>query len=152
VNTYFIARATRQAGVKVALSGIGGDELFAGYPYFRLVARLERSWSRGLARLAHLALRHLSPHGTRTTKLGAILANNGSRVANYAVCRRVLAPERGRALSARPGHELPEPLPAGLRAELATAVADLDAVNAQSLLELSLYLANMLLRDTDQMS
>lgn len=32
-NSYFVSRATAQ-GVKVALSGTGGDELFAGYPWF----------------------------------------------------------------------------------------------------------------------
>jgi asparagine synthase (glutamine-hydrolysing) len=150
VNTYFISRATRQAGVKVALSGIGGDELFAGYSYFRLAARLEQGWARPLARLAHGLLRRLSPHSTRTTKLGDMLAYGGSRVARYAVCRRVLDRRRGRALFPRAGSA--EPLPAALQHELETAVAGLDAVNCHSLLELSLYLPNMLLRDLDQMS
>jgi asparagine synthase (glutamine-hydrolysing) len=150
VNTYFISQATRQAGVKVALSGIGGDELFAGYSYFRLMARLERGWPRLLARLAHGVLRRLSPHSTRTTKLGAILSSNGSRVAKYAVCRRVLAAERGRALF--PGDGTNGLMPTEVQDELEAAAAGLDAVNAHSLLELSLYLANMLLRDLDQMS
>lgn len=33
-NTYVVSKATKQAGITVALSGLGGDELFAGYPYF----------------------------------------------------------------------------------------------------------------------
>src|SRR5262249_15632359 len=35
VNTFFVSLATKRAGLKVALSGVGGDELFAGYPSFR---------------------------------------------------------------------------------------------------------------------
>ena len=43
-------------------------------------------------------------------------------------------------------------LPEDLSAELTERTRDLDAVNAHSLLEMSLYLQNVLLRDTDQMS
>lgn len=39
VNTWFVAKAAREAGLKVALSGVGGDELLAGYPSFRDIPR-----------------------------------------------------------------------------------------------------------------
>jgi asparagine synthase (glutamine-hydrolysing) len=49
INTYFVSQQTRAAGVKVALSGLGGDEVFAGYSTFRTVPRMERfaqTWRR----------------------------------------------------------------------------------------------------------
>lgn len=42
VNTYFVSLAARRAGLKVALSGLGGDELLGGYPSFRDVPRSAR--------------------------------------------------------------------------------------------------------------
>jgi asparagine synthase (glutamine-hydrolysing) len=42
-NTYFVAETASRIGWKVALSGLGGDELFGGYPSFRGVPRLMRA-------------------------------------------------------------------------------------------------------------
>jgi asparagine synthase (glutamine-hydrolysing) len=151
LNTYFISQAARQAGIKVALSGLGGDELFAGYSYFRLSARLERPLPRLLATLIHRALRLLSPQSIRTTKLGAVLADGASRLARYTVCRQVMDLERRRELM-QPSDALRQLLPRHVVTELEAAAAPLDPINAYSLLEMSLYLANMLLRDMDQMS
>ncbi len=151
LNTYFISQATRGAGIKVALSGLGGDELFAGYSYFRLLARLEKGLPRRMAWLLHGVLRWLAPRTARTTKLGAILHGNGSRLGNYSVCRLVMDGQRRASLFRRGGRSI-LPLPSAFAAELEASVAELDPINAHSLLELSLYMANMLLRDTDQMS
>lgn len=40
VNTYFVAKMAKDAGFKVALSGIGGDEMFGGYGSFRQIPRM----------------------------------------------------------------------------------------------------------------
>lgn len=47
VNTYFVAQAAASKGLKVAISGLGGDELFAGYSHFKDIPQLVRalSWS-----------------------------------------------------------------------------------------------------------
>src|SRR5258707_11222007 len=40
INTYFVSWAAKEVGLKVALSGLGGDELFAGYQTFADTPRL----------------------------------------------------------------------------------------------------------------
>ncbi len=162
LNSYHIAKATRAAGVKVALSGLGGDELFAGYPHFRTAARLARPFARPLAWLAYHGLRRIAPGSSRAHKLGQLLHGDGSALNQYLIFRQVMAADRRGVVRAQGAATPPAPpceggeggvvLPPEVRADLATAAARLDPVNAQSYLELSLYLANMLLRDTDQMS
>jgi asparagine synthase (glutamine-hydrolysing) len=45
LNTYLVSRAAAMQGLKVALSGLGGDELFGGYPSFRQIPAIVK-WGR----------------------------------------------------------------------------------------------------------
>jgi asparagine synthase (glutamine-hydrolysing) len=42
INTWFVSKAARELGLKAAISGLGGDEIFGGYPSFRAIPRLVR--------------------------------------------------------------------------------------------------------------
>ena len=151
LNSFFISQAVHRAGIKVAMSGLGGDELFAGYSTFRMASLMDRQLNRRLVQAVYPALTRYAPGTMRAKKLRAILAANGSRLKTYSVFRQVMLPAR-RAELLQAFQDDEPPLPAQIIDELTAAIGPLDPPNAYSLLELSLYLANMLLRDTDQMS
>ena len=44
-NTYAVSKAAKEAGITVAISGLGGDELFAGYPVFQYMTSIEKSFA-----------------------------------------------------------------------------------------------------------
>jgi asparagine synthase (glutamine-hydrolysing) len=159
INTYFVSKAARAAGLSVALSGLGGDELFAGYGAFRAFARAlalasvgERLPGPARAVLPALASAEIAPN--RARKLAALLSTRPEPDQVYAVLRAMFTPEQRRELLVLPGvvpaDESFVRVPPGLREALAGRA--IEPVTAYSALELSNYLVSTLLRDTDVMS
>ncbi len=151
-NTYFISQAVAKAGIKVALSGLGGDELFAGYTNFRLAAYLDRPVNRVLARYIQECMRVTAPGSSRAAKLDAILKGDGQRLRNYTIIRQLMMPDRRNHCLSQPVEDDTMAIPVESAELLGDAARKLDPINAYSLFELSLYLSDMLLRDADQMS
>jgi asparagine synthase (glutamine-hydrolysing) len=157
INTYLVSAKTRAAGVKVALTGLGADEMFAGYSNFRRVPRME-VFSKRFGRLPRLAWRPLSASvalfagkDDRSRKLAQLAADHDSVVHPYFLVRMLFgAAERG-ALFGASFEDSERALESVLRESIARSAA-LDPVNRVTYLESHFYMRNTLLRDSDFMS
>ncbi len=153
VNLYLIAQNTRAAGIKVALSGLGGDELFAGYSSFTAVPKMERFaslWKRVPAReLLSTVYSWLTPPSDRQRRLVGLLG--GDELHPYFLSRMLFtADQRKSLLGAGEGESNIRAW--GFARSLLDRATSLDAINRVSYLETRCYMANTLLRDTDMMS
>jgi asparagine synthase (glutamine-hydrolysing) len=158
VNTYIISRETRRMGFKVALSGLGADEIFAGYETFKVVPRMERfAW---YASMLNPTLRHTlasiirlpnSKRQPRAQKLAALIEGDDSVPHPYALARRLFMPRELRQLSLASDTGNFDSAISPL-ADIVKWATRFDPVNRTSYLELRHYMANTLLRDSDFMS
>jgi asparagine synthase (glutamine-hydrolysing) len=156
LNTYFVSEKTRAAGVKVALSGLGGDEMFAGYSSFRAVPKLERFGGF----LSHVPgpLRHLAGHTftsfTRSSDQNRKLASflSGDVTSAYILARMLFTPRQRTALLTPTNGSSASPHVQHLLTENFSRARSLDPVNRVSYLEARCYMLNTLLRDSDFMS
>jgi asparagine synthase (glutamine-hydrolysing) len=155
INTYIISQATKEAGVTVALSGLGGDELFGGYSTFRSVPKMMsfRRYSGWLAPFGRGFGALLGRRETnRLSKALALVAHEYYGSQPYFLSRALFLPRSARALLRQRFGENGNHMAACHCGELVEQVRELDPVNQVSVLEASTYMSNMLLRDTDCMS
>jgi asparagine synthase (glutamine-hydrolysing) len=157
INTYFVSRETRRAGVKVALSGLGGDEVFAGYSSFRTVPRMERfaQFWRQVPSVVRSpvasAFAALSPANDQNRKLASLARDNGRVLHPYFLSRMLFTPTQRDLLFSQADGSAADRAAQSQRDRLQRALP-LDAVNRVSYLESRCYMLNTLLRDADFMS
>ncbi len=156
VNTYFVSRETRAAGVKVALSGLGGDEVFAGYSNFRTVPRMERfiQFSKHVPGPVRdslaAAFRALSAENDKNRKLALLARDNGRLLHPYFLMRMLFTPGQRDVLF--PGADAVSQTATASQRDRLRLSLPLDPINRVSYLESRCYMLNTLLRDADFMS
>ena len=161
INTYFVSWAARQAGLKVALSGLGSDELFGGYDSFRSTSAAARAADLGrhlpssMRAMAADALSRVSAFGSspdRIRKASAAFRDSGALPHPYFFTRLLFTPQTA-ADCLSDECESWSGLPWWRWLSDATVRARaMDHFTGISWLELRSYLLNTLLRDTDSMS
>lgn len=155
INIWFVSKAAKELGLKVAISGIGGDELFGGYPSFRDIPRWVRAfqWPGKIPHFGRLVRNIVSPLTSNlkiSPKAVGLVEYGGSWEGAWLLRR---------------GLFMPWELPALMGED--TAREGLQKLNARSLIrnaitprpesafarvacmEASLYMRNQLLRDAD---
>lgn len=146
-NTWCVSKLARREGMKVVLSGLGGDELFAGYDSFRQVPwflRLHRVLGPLRSATATLLLR--MPAASRWQRLGAFLRGPRTPLAAYHVQRGIFLEAEARRLA----RQLTGVDPGAV--DWALEGLPQEPADAVSLLELTRYMRNQLLRDSDVFS
>lgn len=151
-NTYIVSKATKNAGITMALSGIGGDELFAGYDVFKRMNELSRkTWLNAIPQFARKAAGEVIRKKNNSVggdKKAELLAEKEITFASAYQLNRSLFTQQN-LLKLLPGANPFEQI-----SKIVTAVGGKKdhLLSAVSLCEMQTYLQNILLRDTDQMS
>lgn len=143
INTWFISKYAKENELKAVLSGVGGDELYGGYPSFSRIKTVNI-----LEKLPRSILLNASRSGSNKMRRLCYLSLGGAK---------------GKYLFLR-GHFIPCEIAMHLNADekeiwkilgnepLINDVSNLSVKNQASWIEFNLYMQNQLLRDSDVMS
>jgi asparagine synthase (glutamine-hydrolysing) len=153
INSYIVSKATKKAGVTMALSGLGGDELFAGYDIFKRFYELEKkAWlnivpvfSRKVLGKA-IELRKKSVQGDKTAEILSLQKVDGLNA--YPINRKFFSEKDYKSI-------LKHPIQTDQFIKKIIQLSSTDSehiLSRVSLFEIQTYMQNVLLRDTDQMS
>lgn len=151
-NTYIVSKATKQAGITMALSGIGGDELFGGYAVFKRMASLQkRAWINAVPRIARKGVGYavkLKGKSVSAHKIDELLGQEKIDFVSAYILNRSIFTYKELSLL------LPDAKPYDSIRDIVKTIPQNEGhlLSSVSLAEMNTYLLNTLLRDADQMS
>jgi asparagine synthase (glutamine-hydrolysing) len=150
MNTYVVSKMTRNAGITVAMSGLSGDEVFAGYDYFSKWLRMKRSGSFALPVTMRKLVANYMARGLsdiRHARMQALALSDGSIRHTYPAFRQIFSQQKVSALTSRIHTEsdsISKPFP--------LLQNGFGLLSQFSIGEMTNYTLNVLLKDTDQFS
>jgi asparagine synthase (glutamine-hydrolysing) len=157
INTYVVSKAITQKGMRVALSGAGGDELFAGYPFFAQYLSLQqKNWlwqlPAGLRKIGASILSGGRQEGKKGRIAQLLRQPSPSIVDGYPILRQILSPSLiGQLTCLNPGGHFTT----AVQDQLLKRRGNIDKLPFLSQVSAAEYLGytqHTLLKDTDQMS
>lgn len=153
INTYILSTAIRDANIKVALSGIGADELFAGYPGFNYFQKIQRNallfngaifFRKGIAAMLEVL------QGEKLGRFNQLLQSDNSEIQSvYPAFRQFLSPSKLKNILAN--QSCISDVSNRLMSEL-SSLNHPHYLSRYSLAEYKVYAKDTLLKDVDQMS
>jgi asparagine synthase (glutamine-hydrolysing) len=152
INTYVVSKAIQREGIRVALSGVGGDELFAGYPVFEHYVQLQQKrWAWKIPAALRMRLSGLLGKGAKRDRMRQLLSLPSPAIEyTYPVLRQLLSPAMLSSLT-----HLSETCQETLACQLIAkrnALIKLPFFSQVTAAEYLGYTQQTLLKDTDQMS
>jgi len=143
VNTWFISKYAKQQGLKAVLSGIGGDELFGGYPSFSRIGIAKK-----LQKMPDALLQMARYSNTKSLKRLPYLSLEGIK-GLYLYLRGQFIPSQ---IARQLGATEKEVWNILQEQPMLPALSSLSAKNEASWMELNMFMQNQLLKDVDVMS
>ena len=141
LNAYVVSMATKNAGITVALSGVGGDEWFAGYPVFHSIYHDKYVWIKRIPKFLRIlmvnAINFIKKDVSLERKMEWLKSDMGP-IDLYKATKQLFSQRQLKQL-------LKKPMSAN------DTVMPIQSLSDVSVLEWNKYLMPVLLRDTDQM-